>query len=55
MLYNVHFHNFKKFYNDTYMVQADDPVQARGVAVTRLVEETGNGLDEWEIVSVEKA
>ena len=33
MLYNVRLHNVKEYYNDTYMVEADDPVQARGVAI----------------------
>jgi hypothetical protein len=54
MLYNVRLHNFKEYHNDTYMVEADDPVQARGVAIMRLVEETGTGLDQWEIIDVEK-
>lgn len=54
MLYDVRFHNFERFYNDTYTVEADDPVQARGVAIMRLVEETGTGLDQWEIIDVEK-
>lgn len=28
MLYDVRLHNVKEYYNDTYMVEADDPVQA---------------------------
>ena len=54
MLYNVRVHNFEYFFNDTYTVEAEDPVQARGVAIMRLVEETGTGLDQWEIIDVEK-
>lgn len=54
MLYNVRLHNRKHFYNDIYMVEDDDPVQARKTAITRLVEETGTGLDQWEIIDVEK-
>lgn len=54
MLYNVRLHNKIGYYNDTYTVEADDPVQARGVAIMRLVEETGTGLDQWEIIDVEK-
>ena len=42
MLYNIRLHNRTDFYNDTYTVEADDPVQARGIAIMRLVEETGN-------------
>lgn len=37
---------------DVYMVRADDPVDARNVAVQRLIDETGDGLDVWEIVDV---
>lgn len=34
------------------MVRANDPVDARGVAVRRLIDETGDGLDVWEIIDV---
>lgn len=54
MKYTVRLHNFKDFYNDTYTVDADDPVQARGLAIMRLVRETGTGLDQWEIIDVER-
>lgn len=54
MLYDVRLHNNTGYYNDTYTVEADDPVQARGMAIMRLVEETGTGLDIWEIIDVEK-
>lgn len=37
---------------DCYLVQATDPVDARNVAVQRLIDETGEGLDTWEIVNV---
>mgnify|MGYP003586959260 CR=1 FL=1 len=51
-LYNVYVHNTRDHYNDVYMVRADDPVDARNVAVQRLIDETGDGLDVWEIVDV---
>lgn len=54
MLYEVRLHNFKDFYNDTYTVEADDPVEARDIAIMRLIQETGNGRDQWEIIDVEK-
>lgn len=54
MLYDVRMHNLVGLFNDTYTVEADDPVQAREVAIKRLVEETGTGLDMWEIIDVEK-
>lgn len=37
---------------DVYMVRAIDPVDARNVAVQRLIDETGDGLDVWDIVEV---
>lgn len=37
---------------DVYMVKANDPVDARNVAVQRLIDETGDGLDVWEICEV---
>lgn len=40
---------------DVYMVKAIDPVDARNVAVQRLIDETGDGLDVWEIVDVIEA
>lgn len=36
-------------------VNAKDPVDARNVAVQRLVEETGDGLNVYEITEVQKA
>lgn len=54
MLYSVKFHNKIGYYNDTYTVEADDPAQARGIAIMKLLEETGTGLDIWEIIDVEK-
>ena len=50
--YNVYVHNNRDNYNDCYMVNAKDPVDARGVAVQRLIDETGDGLNVWEIVGV---
>lgn len=50
--YNVYVYNNRDNYNDCYMVNAIDPVDARGVAVQRLIDETGDGLNVWEIVGV---
>ena len=50
--YNVYFYNTRDRYHDCYMVIANDPVDARGVAVWRLIDETGDGLDVWEIKDV---
>ena len=51
-LYNVVVYNYVGSFADVYMVRADDPVDARNVAVQRLIDETGDGLDVWEIVDV---
>lgn len=37
---------------DRYQVNAEDPVDARNVAVQRLVDETGHGLDVNEVAGV---
>ena len=50
--YNVHVYNNRDNYHDDYMVNAEDPVDARNVAVQRLIYETGDGLDVWEIIDV---
>lgn len=50
-LYNVYVYNTRDGL-DIYMVRADDPVDARNVAVQRLIDETGDGLDVWEIIEV---
>lgn len=50
-LYNVYVYSTRTGL-DIYMVRADDPVDARNVAVQRLIDETGAGLDAWEIVEV---
>lgn len=51
-LYNVYVYNTRDNYPDCYMVNAVDAVDARGVAVQRLIDETGDGLNVWEIVGV---
>lgn len=51
-LYNVYVYNTRDNYHDCYMVNAVDPVDARGVAVQRLIDETGEGLNAWEIIGV---
>lgn len=50
-LYNVYVYNTRDGL-DIYTVRADDPVDARNVAVQRLIDETGDGLDVWDIVDV---
>lgn len=45
------YNNTEKFW-DAYEVNASDPVDARNVAVQRLVDETGHGLDTYEITEV---
>lgn len=52
--YKVYFYNFKHQYHDCYEVNAKDPVDARGAAVQRLVDETGTGLNEHEITEVKE-
>ena len=37
---------------DCYQVNAEDPVDARNMAVQRLVDETGHGLDVYEVTNV---
>lgn len=51
-LYNVYVYNHLGLFTDIYTVRADDPVDARNVAVQRLIDETGEGLNVWEIVEV---
>lgn len=51
-LYNVFVYNNLGLFTDSYMVRAYDPVDARNVAVQRLIDETGDGLDVWKIVDV---
>lgn len=43
--YNVYVYNRLYKFWDCYEVDAIDPVDARNVAVQRLVDETGHGLD----------
>ena len=45
----------KKKFHDCYEVNAVDPVDARNIAVQRLIEETGDGLNVYEIIEVQKA
>lgn len=45
------YNNTEKFW-DAYEVNASDPVDARNVAVQRLADETGHGLDTYEITEV---
>ena len=50
--YDVYVYNTKEHFHDKYRVLAEDPVDARHIAVQRLVEETGHGLDRYEIMEV---
>lgn len=52
--YNVYVYNNIEKIHDCYMVVAENPVDARNIAVQRLVEETGHGLDRYEIMEVRK-
>lgn len=50
--YRVYVWNKVEWLNDCYEVNAIDPVDARNMAMQRLIDETGHGLDEWEITEV---
>lgn len=50
--YKVSVYNTAEKFWDEYEVNAVDPVDARNVAVQRLVDETGHGLDINEITDV---
>ena len=52
-LYNVYVYSTRNG-QDVYMVKANDPVDARNVAVQRLIDETGEGLNVWEIIEVNR-
>lgn len=52
--YSVDVYNTVDKFADCYQVNAVDPVDARNVAVQRLVDETGNGLDVYEITGVKE-
>lgn len=52
--YKVRIYNYVRHLWDEYTVNAEDPVDARNVAVQRLVNETGAGLNENEIMEVTK-
>ena len=47
--YKVYVYNTVDKFWDCYEVNAIDPVDARNVAVQRLVDETGHGLDVYEV------
>lgn len=50
--YKVSVYNTAERFWDEYEVNAVDPVDARNLAVQRLVDETGHGLDINEITDV---
>ena len=50
--YQVYVYNMVDKFWDRYQVNADDPVDARNAAVQRLVDETGHGLDVYEVTDV---
>ena len=50
--YNVHVYNTRDNFHDDYMVKANDPVDARGVAVQRLIDETGTVWTYGKIIDV---
>ena len=53
--YKVYVYNNEEKFHDCYEVNAVDPVDARNIAVQRLIEETGDGLNVYEIIEVQKA
>lgn len=50
--YEVSIYNTAGRFWDSYQVNATDPIDARNVAVQRLVDETGHGLDINELTDV---
>ena len=52
--YNVYVYNNIEKIHDCYMVNAIDPVDARNVAVQRVIAETGHGLNRYEITEVRR-
>ena len=50
--YLVDVYNGVDKFSDCYQVNAADPVDARNAAVQRLVDETGHGLDVYEVTGV---
>ena len=50
--YKVYVYNTADKFWDCYEVLAEDPVDARNVAVQRLIDETGHGLDVYEVSDV---
>lgn len=50
--YEVSTYNTADRFWDSYQVNATDPIDARNVAVQRLIDETGHGLDINEITDV---
>lgn len=48
--YKVYVYNTVYHFNDCYTVNAYDHVDAKKIALYRLVNETGHGLDEYEIM-----
>ena len=50
--YEVSIYNTADRFWDSYRVNATDPIDARNVAVQRLIDETGHGLDINEITDV---
>lgn len=50
--YKVYVYNTVDKFWDCYEVLAEDPVDARNVAVQRLIDETGHGLDIYELADV---
>lgn len=50
--YEASIYNTADRFWDSYQVNATDPIDARNVAVQRLIDETGHGLDINEITDV---
>lgn len=52
--YKVYVYNKIYYTRDYYEVNAKDLVDAIGIAVQQLIDETSHGLDEWEITEVKR-
>lgn len=50
--YKVYVYNTVDKFWDCYEVLAEDPVDARNVTVQRLIDETGHGLNVYEVIDV---
>lgn len=52
--YKVYVYDTEYQFHDWYEENAEDPVDAKNTAVQRLADETGTGLNEYEVTGVKK-